>query len=56
MIKEPNLEVNIAGVKIKNPVTVASGTFGSGAEYCDSFSFLICKLKKIRQRDRKSVV
>lgn len=35
MIKEPNLEVNIAGVKIKNPVTVASGTFGSGAEYCD---------------------
>ena len=29
------MEVNIAGVKFKNPVTVASGTFGSGAEYCD---------------------
>ena len=27
--------VEIAGVKFKNPVTVASGTFGSGAEYGD---------------------
>lgn len=30
-----NLKVNIAGVEWKNPVTVASGTFGSGAEYAD---------------------
>lgn len=30
-----NLSVNIAGVEFKNPVTVASGTFGSGAEYKD---------------------
>lgn len=30
-----NLSVNIAGVEFKNPVTVASGTFGSGAEYGD---------------------
>lgn len=29
------LSVNIAGVEFKNPVTVASGTFGSGAEYGD---------------------
>ena len=28
-----NMKVNIAGVEWKNPVTVASGTFGSGAEY-----------------------
>lgn len=28
-----NLQVEIAGVKMKNPVTTASGTFGSGAEY-----------------------
>ncbi len=28
-----NLSVNIAGVEFKNPVTVASGTFGSGVEY-----------------------
>lgn len=27
------LDVNIAGVHFKNPVTTASGTFGSGAEY-----------------------
>ncbi len=27
--------VNICGVKLKNPVTVASGTFGSGMEYAD---------------------
>ena len=28
-----NTKVNIAGVEFKNPVVVASGTFGSGAEY-----------------------
>lgn len=28
-----NLAVEIAGVKMKNPVTTASGTFGSGLEY-----------------------
>lgn len=30
-----NLSVNFAGVEMKNPVTTASGTFGSGAEYKD---------------------
>ncbi|MCH5267048.1 MAG: dihydroorotate dehydrogenase [Lachnospiraceae bacterium] len=28
-----NLAVNFAGIPMKNPVTTASGTFGSGAEY-----------------------
>ena len=30
-----DMKVNIAGVEWKNPVTVASGTFGSGAEFAD---------------------
>lgn len=30
-----NMSVNIAGVEWKNPVTVASGTFGSGTEFAD---------------------
>lgn len=30
-----DLRVNIAGVEWKNPVTTASGTFGSGAEFAD---------------------
>jgi len=30
-----NMAVDIAGVHFKNPVTVASGTFGSGMEYAD---------------------
>lgn len=30
-----NLKVNIAGVEWKNPVTVASGTFGSGVEFAE---------------------
>lgn len=30
-----NLSVNFAGVAMKNPVTTASGTFGSGAEYSE---------------------
>lgn len=32
-MKEPNLEVNIAGIKMKNPVIAASGAFGYGTEY-----------------------
>ena len=28
-----NIKVSIAGVELKNPITVASGTFGSGMEY-----------------------
>ncbi|NLK99732.1 MAG: dihydroorotate dehydrogenase [Clostridiales bacterium] len=30
-----NMKVNIAGVSFKNPITTASGTFGSGMEYSD---------------------
>ena len=30
-----NMKVNLAGVEWNNPVTTASGTFGSGAEYGD---------------------
>ncbi|MGN0159810.1 MAG: dihydroorotate dehydrogenase [Lachnospiraceae bacterium] len=35
MSMTPNMSVNLAGVEFKNPVTVASGTFGSGMEYAD---------------------
>lgn len=30
-----NMTVNIAGVEWKNPVTTASGTFGSGVEFSE---------------------
>ena len=30
-----NTKVKIAGVEFKNPVTVASGTFGHGEEFAD---------------------
>ena len=30
-----NTEINIAGVTFKNPVMVASGTFGSGEEFSE---------------------
>jgi len=30
-----NLEVNIGGLNLKNPVTTASGTFGFGEEFTD---------------------
>ena len=33
VINKPNLEVDIAGIKLKNPVITASGTFGYGQEY-----------------------
>ena len=33
MNREPDLSVNIAGVKLRNPVIAASGSFGYGREY-----------------------
>ena len=30
-----NMKVNLAGVELSNPVMTASGTFGSGMEYCE---------------------
>lgn len=30
-----NMRVNLGGLRMKNPVTVASGTFAAGAEYAD---------------------
>ena len=32
---KPNLQVNLGGIQMKNPVMVASGTFGYGPEYAD---------------------
>lgn len=34
-MQKRNTKVNIAGITFKNPVTTASGTFGSGMEYSD---------------------
>ena len=31
-----NTQVNLAGIKMKNPITVASGTFGYGGTYQES--------------------
>ncbi|MBI1925017.1 tRNA-dihydrouridine synthase, partial [Candidatus Poribacteria bacterium] len=31
----PSLEVHVAGIRMKNPVMTASGTFGYGNEYAD---------------------
>jgi len=33
MIDKPNFEVEVAGIKLKNPVITASGTFGYGEEF-----------------------
>lgn len=32
---KPDMTVDLGGIKMKNPVTVASGTFGYGPEYAD---------------------
>ena len=31
----PSLEIHVAGIRMKNPVMTASGTFGYGSEYAD---------------------
>ena len=33
----PDMRVNVGGLSMKNPVTVASGTFGHGGEFADFF-------------------
>lgn len=43
-----NTNVNFAGIKMKNPVTVASGTFGYGREYSNFFD-----LSKLRGDNNK---
>lgn len=35
MVGSPNLSVSLCGLSLKNPVMVASGTFGYGEEYSD---------------------
>ena len=37
-LKDEALQVNLAGVMLKNPVMTASGTFGSGEEFSGFFS------------------
>lgn len=37
-MSKPELSVNIAGIKLKNPVLTASGTFGFGECYTDFFA------------------
>ena len=39
---KPDLRVNFAGIKLKNPVLTASGTFGYGYELAD-----LVNLKKL---------
>ncbi|MCK9267840.1 MAG: dihydroorotate dehydrogenase [Alkaliphilus sp.] len=34
-MNKPDMQINIAGVELKNPVITASGTFGSGKEYSE---------------------
>lgn len=34
-MSRPDMQINIAGIELKNPVMTASGTFGSGKEYSE---------------------
>ena len=56
--KNMNLKVNLAGIKMKNPVTVASGTFGYGREYSEFIDLnklggIITKGTSLKPRPRK---
>ena len=56
MSEEKNIDtsVEICGVKFRNPVITASGTFGFGKEYAEFYD--INNLGGICTKDRKSVV
>ena len=38
-LKQPDLSVNLAGLKLKNPMIIASGTFGFGEEFVNVAGF-----------------
>ena len=53
---EVNLAVNLAGIRMQNPVTTASGTFGFGLDYADYYdvnSLGAITLKSITVEKRK---
>lgn len=55
MVK-PNLKVKIGGLELKNPVIVASGTFGSGEEYgklvdLDKLGAIVTKSVTLKPRE-----
>ena len=49
-----NLEVTLAGKTFKNPVTTASGTFGSGAEYEQFVDLSLIHIFVLRFLQKKS--
>ena len=49
-LKKPNLSVNIGSLNLKNPVMVASGTFGYGSEFKD-----LVDLKKLGAMVTKTI-
>lgn len=53
-----NTKINFAGIEMKNPVTVASGTFGYGREYSEYIDLnklggIITKGTSLKPRPRK---
>ena len=51
-----NTKINFAGIEMKNPVTVASGTFGYGREFSNFFEPSISKVFKILQSSTYSSI
>ena len=54
-----NTKVNICGVEMKNPVTTASGTFGSGrefSEFVDLNKLGAVTVKGLRQNRGKAIM
>ncbi len=49
--KNVDLSVDIAGLKMKNPFTVASGTFASGKEYADLWAATLTANSKCQSPD-----
>ncbi len=53
-----NTRVNLAGISLKNPITVASGTFGYGREYSEFIDLnklggIITKGTSLKPKPRK---
>ena len=47
-----NTSVEFAGIKMKNPVTVASGTFGYGDEFSEFFDLSKLEIGRASCRER----
>ena len=45
MVSEPSMAVDLGGIKMRNPINTASGTFGYGWQFEGFFNVFDCSVR-----------